>query len=128
MRRAQISDGPNWPLKFFTPDELRCKGSGRLEIDLISGLALDELRQMVDRPLHIVSAYRSPDHNRAVGGANNSYHLQGMAFDIAAMSAQHKMQLISAATLCGFKGFGWYKTFLHVDMGSRRFWFDTDAP
>lgn len=31
--------------------------------------------------LQITSGYRSPAHNAAVGGAPNSYHVQGLAFD-----------------------------------------------
>lgn len=34
------------------------------------------------RPLRIVSGYRSPETNRAVGGARNSQHLYGRAADI----------------------------------------------
>ena len=36
-----------------------------------------------DAPLRILSAYRSPDHNRKVGGARKSQHVQGRAIDIA---------------------------------------------
>lgn len=31
----------------------------------------------------VTSTYRSPSHNRAVGGVPNSYHLSGRAIDIA---------------------------------------------
>ena len=31
----------------------------------------------------VTSTYRSPAHNRAVGGVPNSYHLRGRAIDIA---------------------------------------------
>jgi hypothetical protein len=37
----------------------------------------------VEKPLIVRSAYRSPEHNRAVGGATRSKHLDGAAFDIA---------------------------------------------
>jgi len=33
-------------------------------------------------PLMIISGLRSMDQNRAVGGAVNSWHLQGRAFDV----------------------------------------------
>lgn len=33
-------------------------------------------------PLHIISAARSPQLNRDVGGAEKSYHLTGNAFDV----------------------------------------------
>jgi len=33
-------------------------------------------------PMMIISGFRSPDLNRQVGGAPNSLHLHGMAFDV----------------------------------------------
>jgi zinc D-Ala-D-Ala carboxypeptidase len=41
------------------------------------------LRVRVGKPLILRSAYRSPEHNRAVGGAKASKHMEGIAFDIA---------------------------------------------
>ena len=47
---------------------------------------LDPLRELYGKPIKINSAYRSQLLNAAVGGANNSEHLQGMAADITAGS------------------------------------------
>nr|WP_276203225.1 D-Ala-D-Ala carboxypeptidase family metallohydrolase [Pseudoponticoccus marisrubri] len=44
---------------------------------------LQALRDRLDKPLIVRSAYRSHEHNRAVGGATRSKHLDGAAFDIA---------------------------------------------
>ena len=43
---------------------------------------LNGLRARFGAPIYINSCYRSPDVNRAVGGVDNSYHLQGRAADI----------------------------------------------
>ena len=51
--------------------------------------ALDKLQAHRDRlgkPLIVRSAYRSLAHNRTVGGAPRSKHLDGTAFDIAMMN------------------------------------------
>lgn len=43
---------------------------------------LEPLREMLGRPIHISSGYRSPVLNRLVGGAPDSAHLYGRAADI----------------------------------------------
>ena len=35
------------------------------------------------RPLRVLSGYRTPAHNRAVGGARHSQHVHGRAIDLA---------------------------------------------
>lgn len=43
---------------------------------------LNGLRERFGAPIYINSGYRCPAVNRAVGGVDNSYHLQGRAVDI----------------------------------------------
>jgi uncharacterized protein YcbK (DUF882 family) len=43
---------------------------------------LQVLRDEVKRPIRINSGYRSPQHNRKVGGATKSRHVVGDAADI----------------------------------------------
>ena len=43
---------------------------------------LDPLRSAMGFPIIISSGFRCPELNEAVGGAKNSYHLQGRAADI----------------------------------------------
>ena len=45
-------------------------------------LWLEELRERYNAPIRINSGYRSPQLNRAIGGAANSNHLTGCAADI----------------------------------------------
>jgi hypothetical protein len=88
--------------------------------------ALDKLQALRDRlakPLIIRSAYRSPEHNRAVGRAPRSRHMEGTAFDIA-MSNHDPLVFEAAAREVGFLGFGFYPRsgFIHVDLGPARQW------
>ena len=58
-----------WRWPNFSPAEIACWGTGKL---LVNEPALDKLQALRDRlgkPLIVRSAYRSPEHNRAVGGA-----------------------------------------------------------
>lgn len=43
---------------------------------------LDRIREAYNRPIYISSGYRSPELNRAVGGASTSQHVSGLAADI----------------------------------------------
>ena len=44
---------------------------------------IDELRDRLGAPIRLLSTYRSPDYNRAVGGARQSYHMKFVAIDFA---------------------------------------------
>ena len=57
-----------WRWPNFSPAEIACRGTGKL---LVNETALDKLQALRDRlgkPLIVRSAYRSPEHNRTVGG------------------------------------------------------------
>lgn len=112
-----------WRWPNFSPAEIACRGTGKL---LINDPALDKLQALCDRlgkPLIARSAYRSPEHNRAVGGATRSKHMDCTAFDIA-MSNHDPVAFEAAAREVGFLGFGFYPRsgFIHVDLGPARQW------
>ena len=61
-------DPKQWRWPNFSPAEIACRGTGKL---LINEPALDKLqalRARLGKPLIVRSAYRSPEHNRAVDG------------------------------------------------------------
>ena len=99
-----------WRWPNFSPAEIACRGTGKL---LLNPAALDKLqalRAALAKPLIIRSAYRSPEHNRAVGGARASKHMGGVAFDVA--MANHDPEAFEAAAWAvGFQGFGFYPSF-----------------
>jgi len=110
-----------WPWKHFRPVEMACRGTGKLSIH--SGLLdrLDILRSRCGFPLGVLSAYRTPYHNAFVGGAPFSSHLKAVAVDLSIVG-QDKKLMERIAKEEGFTGFGYYRTFLHIDLGRPRFW------
>jgi hypothetical protein len=111
----------NWRWKYFTRDELKCKATGQFVINEDALDKLERMREYVGAPLIINSAYRSPEHNKKIGGAKNSMHVQGRAFDVS-IKGHNPAVIYNAAVRAGFTGFGFYRSFLHVDTGKSRSW------
>lgn len=113
--------GWRWPN--FSPRELASKREGEFAIDEPSLDKLQALRTMIGRPMVINSAYRSAAHNKAVGGAKNSVHMQAKAYDVQ-MNNFNPHEFEKAARECGFTGFGYYpkQGFMHIDTGPSRSW------
>ena len=84
---------------------------------------LQVLRNHLGRPIILNSAYRSPEHNRRVGGAKSSKHMLAEAFD-GRQENQNPQEYLRAAKSAGFLGFGTYpaSNFIHVDIGPARSW------
>lgn len=112
-----------WPWHSFSPREVACKGTGKLVIDTEAMDMLQRLRTNLGKPLVITSAYRSPEHNKRVGGAKASKHMEGIAFDVR-MDNHDPAVFEAAARAVGFTGFGYYvkSGFMHIDTGPARSW------
>lgn len=76
---------------------------------------LEKVRVAIGRPIFLSSAYRCPEHNRAVGGSSQSYHLKGQAVDIVCISAIDRYKLVAEALKSGFNGIGVARQFVHID-------------
>lgn len=79
---------------------------------------LELLRRLIgNRPIRIVSGYRSPEHNRRVKGAPKSQHLRNRAADLEPGVATYDQ-----AKAAGFRGIGRKgKWAIHVDVRPGRF-------
>ncbi len=110
-----------WPWKYFKPQEMACRGTGKLKIEPRLLDNLDILRSRFDSPLTVLSAFRSSYHNAFVGGAPFSSHLKAIAVDLSIVK-QDKKLMEQIAKEEGFTGFGYYRTFLHIDLGRPRTW------
>lgn len=72
-------------------------------------------------PVNILSGYRTPAHNDAIGGAPESLHLRGWAADIQIDNVEPED--VAAAAEPIFDGIGRYAEFTHVDVrGYRARW------
>ncbi|WP_372921470.1 YcbK family protein [Roseovarius sp.] len=112
-----------WRWPNFSPAEIACRGTGQIKLHPEALDTLQALRDRLGKPLIVNSGYRNPEHNRAVGGATRSKHMEGTAFDIS--MANHDPETFErAAREVGFLGFGTYprSNFMHVDLGPARSW------
>lgn len=78
---------------------------------------LQKIRTHFGRAVTINSGYRTPAHNRKVGGAAYSQHLYGTAADITVKGVKPKDVAAYAETLLlNTGGIGIYSTFTHIDV------------
>lgn len=99
----------NFHLREF---ECNCNNCVEVIVDLDHVEKLQQLREDLNSPIRITSAYRCPDHNAAVGGSKNSQHKKGTATDIQVKD----MDPNEVADACEhFDGLGRYDTFTHID-------------
>ena len=109
MNNIQIS-------KNFKLKEFQCKdGSQLVKIDSELLQKLQQLRDLIGKPIMVNSGYRTPEYNKRVGGAKNSYHMQGKAVDIKINGLGPK-EIAKKAEKIGFNGVGIYKNFVHLDI------------
>lgn len=85
-------------------------------------IELQKIRDWYGKPMTINSGYRSPEHNKAVNGASQSYHMKGMAadFNIKGVSPENVRALIrqdwNTTKTTHIGGLGSYKNFTHYDI------------
>lgn len=110
----------------FSASEFACNdGSSTLLLDKDILPILERFREYVEVPVTINSAYRTKSYNSKVGGASNSYHLYGRAFDIPFKSSYK--YLTSVDKMCdffntlGLKGIIKYPTFVHIDTRTSKY-------
>jgi uncharacterized protein YcbK (DUF882 family) len=72
-------------------------------------------------PVHVNSSYRSPSHNRNVGGASRSLHMECRAVDFRVAGNQQRVMkyITSRSEVGGYKHYGGH---IHIDNGPRRTW------
>jgi uncharacterized protein YcbK (DUF882 family) len=92
-------------------------------IELIDNLNV--LRQELGSPLYVNSGYRSPEHNKSIGGSLNSQHLTGKAADIRSneytpKQIKEKIEELIKVGKMKQGGLGLYPTFCHYDIRGKK--------
>lgn len=110
----------------FTVKEFACKdGSDTVLIDTKLVEILQKIRDHFGKPIIINSAYRTPAHNKRVGGSSSSYHVKGMAADIQISGVSAVELALFAQTVTNGMGVYYYgnTNFIHVDSRtSKTYW------
>ncbi|MBD5631707.1 MAG: DUF882 domain-containing protein [Clostridia bacterium] len=114
----------------FLLREFRCK-DGSDEIILDYGLVeiLQKVRSHFGKAVSITSAYRTPSHNKSVGGATSSYHVKGQAADFTVTGVSNR-DVAKYLQDIGAKGIGLYDYtggFVHVDTREKKYFWQQDS-
>ena len=118
--RAMLPD--DWKLiAHFKPAEFRYPE--RMGFQFM--IALDRVRRQAGVPMHPTSGFRTPAHNKAVGGAEDSAHTDEPicdAVDIEPRDSGDRYEIVGAAYFCGWTRIGVYPNgTVHLDAtGNRR--------
>lgn len=114
---SKAKDGNKKVSNNFRVREFACAdGSDPIFIDSELVNILQKIRSHFGKSITITSAYRTPPHNKAVGGEAYSQHLYGLAADIKVSGVTPKKVAAYAETLLKNKGgIGIYSTFTHID-------------
>ena len=115
---SKNKNGNNKLSQNFRVREFACAdGTDPIFIDSELVDILQKIRTHFGKPVTISSAYRTPDHNKAVGGTSYSQHMYGKAADIKVSGVSPKKVASYAESLLSNKGgVGVYSTFTHIDV------------
>lgn len=113
----------------FSLSEFRCNDGTDVPdeyMDNVRKLAenLQILREIIGKPIIVISGYRSPDYNKKIGGAKRSQHMLAKAADIIikGMDTRDVADLIKDLIKQGKMhagGVGLYQSFVHYDVRGR---------
>lgn len=108
-------DGSTYLSDNFKVSEFACTdGTDELQLDVDGVYKLQKVRTKIGSATSLNSAFRTKTKNAECGGATNSYHLYGRAFDCVQSKVSHYL-FAKIAEVMGFGGTIVYPTFCHVD-------------
>ena len=99
----------------FSSSEFRCRCCDESKISMRFVEKLQFARELVGKSMTITSGYRCFNHNRTVGGSDNSSHVIGLAADISCTNSSDRMLFLSIFPDF-FNRIGVTSKFIHVDI------------
>jgi len=113
LNRFKISDD-------FYLNEFESPDTHEVMVDPELVHELQLLRDLLLEPLVVDSGYRTPEHNKAVGGVAGSFHRKGQAVDVSTAALELRT-LAKAAVEAGFRTVIAYKekNFVHCALGPK---------
>lgn len=111
----------------FSVSEFACHDGTPYPVDKIETLrelcmVLEAVRAEFNRPMVIISGYRTPEHNTAVGGEDDSRHMHADAADVAVVNVPaievHRavLDLYRKGHIPKLGGLGKYTGWTHIDI------------
>ena len=119
---SKAKDGNTSLSKNFKVREFACQdGSDPVFVAPELVEVLQEIRDHFGKPVNINSGFRTASHNKKVDGAAQSQHCYGTAADISIAGVSPKTIAAFVETIMpSMGGIGIYKTFVHVDVRSKK--------
>lgn len=102
--------------EFDSPDEIY---SGK-QMNKYLIFKLQMIRYVLDKPIFILSGFRTTAHNASVGGVSDSSHLEGKGVDLLCISSSDRFIIISTALKLGFTRIGIYADSIHLDVSDSK--------
>jgi len=115
--------------KNFSLHEFRCRDGSDVPEELMDNVHelaknLQVLRDHIQKPVRVISGYRSPTYNKKIGGARRSQHMLAKAGDLIVKGMtpdEVKAEIVQLIKEGKMKkgGVGLYTHFTHYDVRGR---------
>ena len=129
---SKSKDGNKTLSAHFKVREFKCVDGDKILIDTELVKMLEKIREKLKcTKIVLNSGYRTPAHDKAVGGSGKGQHTKGKAADIVCYNADGKIsakKVCCAAEDCGAKGIGYIsESATHIDVRSGAKWWGDET-